>query len=263
MGARIAAVTVPLCLVLAASAASPIVMRHDVKEERFLAQASRYPATASVRPADAARGLAGEGTLIDPQWILTAAHVASLLAPNDLAEVAGTTVRIDRVVLHPEWHRVDDVKADVALLRLRSPIRHVRPVKLYELQDEAGLVVTFVGRGGTGTGLTGPTGEDRRRRAATNRVEKAEGPFLQFRFDAPGDSSVTELEGISGPGDSGGPAYAERNGELFVIGVSSWQDASPTGRRQGRYGVLEYYCRVSFFHRWIRQTLTPGRHEPH
>jgi hypothetical protein len=58
--------------------------------------------------------------------------------------------------------------------------------------------------------ITPRSQEDRRLRAATNRVEKADGPFLQFRFDAPEDPNVTDLEGISGPGDSGGPAYIER-----------------------------------------------------
>jgi hypothetical protein len=58
--------------------------------------------------------------------------------------------------------------------------------------------------------ITPRSQEDRRLRAATNRVEKADGPFLQLRFDAPEDPNVTDLEGISRPGDSGGPAYIER-----------------------------------------------------
>jgi secreted trypsin-like serine protease len=86
-------------------------------------------------------------------------------------------------------------------------------------------------------------------------VEKAEDPYLRFRFDAPQDPGVTQLEGISGVGDSGGPAYIERGGVVYVIGVSSAQDARPAGKKEGHYGVLEYYPRVSFFAGWIQETI--------
>jgi Trypsin len=169
---------------LVAVPATPIIMRHDRDEQRYLDLGRNYLATVSVRPADATKGLGGEGTLVSPRWVLTAAHVASELGPDDLAEVAGEILRIDRVVLHPEWHQVVDVKRDIALIHLKSTAKHVRPARLYTATNEVGKLVTFVGRGGTGTGVTGPTGaEDRRVRAATNRVERADGPFLQFRFD--------------------------------------------------------------------------------
>lgn len=59
------------------------------------------------------------------------------------------------------------------------------------------------------------------------------------------------LEGISGPGDSGGPAFLEIDGVIFLAGVSSWQDNRAQGGRQGVYGVLEYYARVSSYVGWI------------
>jgi hypothetical protein len=105
-------------------------------------------------------------------------------------------------------------------------------------------------------------------RAATNRVEStldvfpltaargqypAEGFQLRFTFDSPDSSNATDLEGISGPGDSGGPAYIKRDGILYVIGVSSGQDSRPSKtHKQGSYGVFEYYVRVSHFSDWIR-----------
>lgn len=60
---------------------------------------------------------------------------------------------------------------------------HVSPVELYSGDDEVGQMVTFVGRGGTGTGLTGPQVADGRKRGATNRVESAD--------------EATELEGYT------------------------------------------------------------------
>jgi len=63
------------------------------------------------------------------------------------------------------------------------------------------------------------------------------------------------LEGISGPGDSGGPTLID----LCVAGVSSAQrvviDVDDEGRETGgpgRYGVIEVYTRVSSYLPWIR-----------
>jgi len=236
-----------------------IIMRHDREEQQFLGLASRFPATASLYSAEPAKRFRGSGTLIAADWILTAAHVAKAVIPGDLADFSGTLYEIDRAILHPDWHQLSDLNTDIALIRLRAPVARVVPASLYTSADEAGMFVTFVGRGTLGTGLTGDTGKpDRRLRAVTNRVEKAESPFLQFRFDAPEDPNVTDLEGISGRGDSGGPAFFERDGTLYVIGVSSWQDFKPARYREGRYGVLEYYMRVSDFADWLTSTMQAG-----
>jgi hypothetical protein len=237
------------------TSADAIIMRHDRDEQAYLDLALRYPAAVTVRRADGRNGLGDEGTLIDPRWVLTAAHVAAELGPGDLAEVGGKIHHIARVVRHPDWHSAADVKADIALLQLTAPVTNVTPAHLYTGNDEQGMVVTLVGRGGAGTGLTGPVREDRRIRAATNRIDDAEGSVLRFRFDGPADSAVTELEGISGPGDSGGAAYVERGGTQYVIGVSSGQNARAANGQRGHYKVLEFYTRVSHFADWIRVAL--------
>jgi secreted trypsin-like serine protease len=88
-------------------------------------------------------------------------------------------------------------------------------------------------------------------------------------FRKPDDPRTTPLEGISGPGDSGGPAFITVNGKPCIAGVSSNQrielsgpppkDGSPGGNGedvQGRYGVTEVYTRVSKYVSWIRQTMS-------
>ena len=172
-----------------------------------------------------------------------------------LGALGTTTHAIGAVFIHPRWKSVNDVAFDVALVQMTSDVTGVKPAVLFHGPEPVGAVVTFVGRGGFGTGLTGLRGEDRSLRAATNRIDAVSEVDLQFRFDRPGDPHVTELEGISGPGDSGGAAYFERDGTLYVIGVSCWQDTKPTGRVQGRYGVVEHYVRVTPHYPWLTRTM--------
>jgi trypsin len=248
------------CLVL--TPGYTIVMRHDREEQAYIALAKKFPATVVFHHANSRFATDGIGTLIHSRWVLTAGHIAAELAPGDVAELGGKNHEVEAVIQHPGWKGVtswEDVQRDIALVRLRTAVIGIEPARLYTGADEAGMTLTFVGMGRHGTGLTGPNTDDSTMRGATNRVHKVEGTHLVFRFDAPGDPEVTPLEGISGDGDSGGPAYLERDGKIYVVGVGSAQDSRPTGKKLGRYGVLELYPRVSSFAPWIEATLKAGR----
>lgn len=115
--------------------------------------------------------------------------------------------------------------------------------------------------GDWGTGMTGPQKWDKITRAATNSIDQVEPHWVCFTFDAPGSANATELEGISGPGDSGGPAFVDINGKRFLVGVSSFQKGKDRFGK-GRYGVTEYYARVSNYHKWISTVInnySPGK----
>jgi len=242
--AILSTVAVALITVIPAQA---IIVRHDVDDADFLQPEDAYSAVFDVFEK---RG--GVATLIAPNWAITTGHVGQDIKPGHETMIAGQSYSVQQVVLHPKWATEN---REMALIQLDRPVQYVEPIPLYNTSDEQGKIVTLVGRGDSGTGLTGPITADHRLRAATNRVERVEGDMLVFRFDAPDDENTTPLEGVSGPGDSGGPALIESSGVSKLTGLS----VASSGRPPGTYGNLEFYSRVSLDIDWIQETiLTAG-----
>ncbi|HSC27231.1 MAG TPA: trypsin-like serine protease [Vicinamibacterales bacterium] len=219
-----------------------IVIRHDRDDERYRALGNQFPAVGAL-------GRAGEGTLIADRWVLTAAHVATGFRRSTGVTFEDRRFGVSDVIAHPDWARRGP--HDLALVLLADAVEGIAPIPVYRGDDESGRIVTFVGRGGTGDGRTGPVREDRIKRAATNRIEEADDRWLLFTFDEP--PGGTDLEGISGPGDSGGPALIDVNGSWHVAGVSVWGRQGRAGR--GTYGAQEGYTRVSRHADWIARTI--------
>jgi len=201
----------------------------------------------------------GEATLIDSSWILTAGHIGRDLI-HDLNNGYSPTVKCNgkeyplaTVVIHPHFDDTPEgVVNDIALVKIKGTITGVTPARIYSRADELGKNIVIVGRGDVGTGLTGPRERTRITRAATNIIDGADSTWVRFTFDAPDSRHVTGLEGVSGPGDSGGPAFCDIDSVRYILGVSSHQ-ISKTGK--GRYGAVEYYSRVSSFSDWIFHTI--------
>ena len=240
-----------VALAFQAVGAAGIVRRHDRPDAAYLelAQDPRWQATVSV-------GGMAMGTLIAPEWVLTAAHVAQFVGPFErVVIVAGREYAVRAVHVHADYNGTS-VGTDIALLHLAEPVTDVKPAPLYRGADEAGRAVVFVGHGDTGVGPAGPPeGNDRRWRAAQNRITVAQGATLRFDFDAP--PAGEDLEGISGPGDSGGPAFIEADGRAYVAGISS-ANIPGTGTGICTYGTIEVYCRVSAQAAWI-ESAQAGR----
>jgi len=203
----------------------------------------------------------GHGTVIDSNWVLTAAHCAVEIQEKleddevHLITFAGVDYQIEEVILHPEW--MENEAFDIALVKLDRPVKKGDIIPVYRGENELDREVIVVGKGDIGTGKTGIQGNDGHLRAGTNRVEQATDYWLKWTFDDPAEQPerVTRLEGISGPGDSGGPAFMEVGDSLFVVGISSAQSTRNSGGVEGVYGVLEYYTRVSRYADWIDDNM--------
>lgn len=231
----------------------------------------------------------GSGTLLSTgRHILTAAHVVDQSSVEQLHvffALPGGIVNIPvaRVLIQPGWTGAGDhIDNDVAVLELAS----VAPAAadrydLYTGSDEIGQVFTMAGYGastGSGNDTSPPT-----LRTGQNMFESDAARFNQrfnwgatpnkqliFDYDD-GNAShdafgmyfgMTGLglgsqEAMMTPGDSGGPAFLRKDGQLLVAGVSSFV-ARPTNDvadidslANGSFGEFASLMRVSAYRPWI------------
>lgn len=248
---------------LGLSAASAVLIRHDVPDSAYLVPASEFPALVDL-PHE------GHGVLISDQWIVTAAHATQMMGhPVDEVVINGRRRSVEKVIVHPGYKRGPKVPLkgdtapfmvvmasndDIALMKLSEPVDDVTPVAMYRTSDEQGNLGKLYGKGATGDGLNGQDMHSSHRgllRRAYNCVSSGDGKWLTYRFDA--GPQGHSLEGTSGGGDSGGPLLIEADGKWTLAGLTAWQFATGdiSDFKPGRYGQVSYLVRISHYAEWI------------
>ncbi len=231
-----------------------MITRHDKDDAEFIKLAEKFEKyICHINLPDC------EGTIIADQWAISAAHCVEVIASKfnrgrkHFVIINDEEIEVDKVIMYKKW---DEKQADIALLHLKTKPLGTLQAKLYADEDEVDKLIYMLGRGNKGNGLIGINGNDGKQRGATNRIETATGNWLTWTFDHPDTKTkyLTEYEGISGPGDSGGPAFIVKDDVVYLAGISSWQDTK--GGDEGLYGVVENYTRVSQFIKWINDEMT-------
>jgi secreted trypsin-like serine protease len=182
-------------------------------------------------------------TLIGSRTVLTAAHCVTndKKAPFTTIQavsfkVGGVMYMASQVNMH-EGYRYSSGRwvADVAVVRLGQPVQDIAPAQVTKTPPVQGETVTLVGFGYTSDNAASSFGVKRK---AQNTIGQVSGNLITFH-------GATGSVGNICFGDSGGPAFAVRDGVEYVIGVHSFGE--------GACGVAEHDQRVDYYHGWIAQ----------
>ena len=206
------------------------------------------------------------GTLIQKDWVLTAAHCVDskatassmkvVLGLHELSNMGGTeTFTAKRIIVHPEYGRKLEGDFDFALIQLNKKSKFA-PLALNELEidipktESEAPVVTTSGWGATSEGSD-----------VSDSLMKVNLPLVNFDLcEKAYPKQLTDEMICAGPekggkdscqGDSGGPLFmTDREGERKLVGVVSWGDGCA---RPGKYGV---YSKVSTAISWIEKEIS-------
>lgn len=289
-----------VCLLVATSSFASALAEEDVEMivDGALAPEGKYPYQVRLFDSlDDEKGSCG-GSIVEAQWVLTAAHclyqgrseTKRAIEPSEVVIGYGsndrkqtTKIEVAAIHVHPKYAACDGetacadaAKADIALLKLATPIASPKKVTLADPGSEEALLVPGSKVVVTGWGaMWDPYDEDVAKLLAAfgaGAKDKVSYPRMLHEVEvdwvdkdtcgaafsaAGGEIAETEICAMrsgtrkdSCQGDSGGPLVVPAaNGEGFVqVGVVSW------GRGCG--GALPgVYSRVAAFSDWIQDTM--------
>ena len=190
------------------------------------------------------------GTVIAPNAVLTAAHCIpqNPAEGGQTFEVGGRTYEAERVVVHPDYNSNLDI--DLAVMILKQNVVGVEPTAINRTTPEVGQVLTLVGFGATGTPQAGHDGSFGVKNVGQTPIDEVTETHVNWNFDNANEANTA-------PGDSGGPAFLDVNGELVVAGVTSGGNQENAG-----LGDFSFDVRVDTFADWIDGVISGQPNTP-
>ncbi len=254
--------------------AGAIVVRDDVPLKTVNNRSNR-PRYQSIGRLDTAApflsgSLRGTGTLVAPDWVLTAAHVLDGTSTTRFT-VGGESYNIAGWTAPTGYQNDPSFYTDIALVKLDRPVVGVTPAQLRRSsQTEVGRTAMILGYGYAGHGSTGQNHRTAQTlRLSTNRIDAVDaGHILRTDFSIPGASAafelydtgseVTRFEGALTAGDSGAPAFMY-DGTGFTLGaIGVYAVDHRGGALDGNYLEENGLLRVTPHLNWIDSVINGG-----
>lgn len=226
----------------------------NTPDSKHLEYGSKFPSVVKLCCFDGVGLSCGSAVIIDPHWILTAAHVVEKCEAWTIT-TEDKQYKVSKMISYPEYESEKFGYHDIALGYVEEELKLEYYPPLYSNDDEIGKVCSMAGWGFTGTFNTGIKISDGKRRGGSNFIDGTERNVLVCS-PSRRHNKFTELEFLIGSGDSGGGLFIE--GKLAgihssVVAIDKKPDSTYTDE--------SCHTRISLYHKWIINTMENYVHE--
>ncbi|MCI2422260.1 serine protease [Saccharopolyspora sp. K220] len=216
-------------------------------------------------------------TLIDKQWLVTAAHCVAGQQPSNIQYRIGSTayssggelVKPDKFVAHPKSKQKqsgdskskqqqqpnEDVATgyDVALVHLSQPVE-AQPIKIAATSPQPGTELRLLGWGQTCEKKDCGKPPQTLQELDTKTVDPSKCTSSDSPFDQARELCIDNQDGKASAcyGDSGGPALVREGSGFALVGATSRGQAENCPDKPGIYSDLVAHTD------WINETMSSG-----